>query len=255
MVVLLGLITVTSILKVVLFIAVLSILIVLHEYGHFIFARLNGVRVLEFSVGMGPLLVAHTSKASGTQYSLRALPIGGYCAMHGEDNKTSEADQQREFRKTVVIDGREYDDDNFQAKAALRRLVIILAGPVANFILALLILFVSAVAFGVQSTHFQPRVGPLVQGMPAQRAGLHAGDTILSIGGKAVTDGATLVSVIHGSLNKPLTITYARDGVQKTITLTPQSLSAGSPHRVHRLFAGLNLRARRLARGRDANVV
>ncbi len=80
----------------------LSILIVLHEYGHFIVARRNGVRVNEFAVGMGPKLTGWKSPRSGTLYSLRALPIGGYCAMEGEDNKTSEAEQQREFAKQRV---------------------------------------------------------------------------------------------------------------------------------------------------------
>ena len=76
----------------------LSVLVVLHEFGHFVLARRNGVRVNEFAVGIGPKLLGWTSPRSGTLYSLRALPIGGYCAMQGEDGKTSEAEQQREFR-------------------------------------------------------------------------------------------------------------------------------------------------------------
>ena len=212
---------VAGFLKVLLFLAVLAVLIVLHEYGHFILARLNGVRVIEFAVGFGPLIASVTSPRSGTQYSLRAIPMGGYCAMHGEDNKVSQAEQQREFRQTVIIDGREYDHDNFQAKSAWRRLSIILAGPLANFILCLAILLVSALAFGVPSTDIQRHVGPLSDGMPAARAGIKAGDLIVSVNGKAITDGNALVSLIHSSLGKPMTIVYAHDGDERTAHLTP----------------------------------
>jgi len=170
---------------------------------------------------MGPLVYGWRSKRSGTLYSLRAFPIGGYCAMHGEDNKTSEAEKQREFRQTVTINGREYDDDNFQAKSPLQRLAIVFAGPIANFILTLAILFVSAVLFGVQSDNVQPRVGPLSPGMPAQRAGLHAGDKILSVNGQDIHNGNQLVGVIHRSLHKPLKLTYLHDGTTGTLTVTP----------------------------------
>ena len=221
MTVLLAAVTLVNIEKILLFLVVLSVLIVLHEYGHFIIARLNKVRVLEFSVGMGPLLASWKSKRSGTQYSLRALPIGGYCAMHGEDNRTSEADQQREFRHqvTVEINGREYDYDNFQAKGPWRRLAIILAGPVANFILAFAILVVSAVAFGVSTDKPQPVIQVVQQGSPAARAGLRVNDRIVAIDGQAVSGGAQLVTLIHHSLGKRLDITYTRGGVPSHVKI------------------------------------
>ncbi|HET7815802.1 MAG TPA: M50 family metallopeptidase [Candidatus Baltobacteraceae bacterium] len=218
---LLATISIASILKVVLFVAVLSVLIVLHEYGHFIFARLNRVRVMEFAVGMGPLIAGWTSKRSGTQYSLRAFPIGGYCAMHGEDNKVSEADQQRDFRETVTVNGREYDTDNFQAKSAGRRLAIIVAGPIANFLVALAILFAGAVLFGVPGDSSQQRVGQMIDGLPAAKAGMHPGDLIVAINGSPLTSGDKLIDLIHGSLGKPLNITYARGDAQKTVRITP----------------------------------
>ena len=147
---LLAAITLASVDKVVTYLVMLSILIVLHEYGHFIVARRNGVRVNEFAVGMGPKLFGWTSPRSGTLYSIRALPIGGYCLMEGEDNKTTEAEQQRSFladrgdlKGTLSV--------NFQAKRPLQRLAIVLAGPVANFILAYVILVVGAFAFGIPS--------------------------------------------------------------------------------------------------------
>lgn len=221
--------------KIALFIVMLSVLIVLHEYGHFLIARLNKVRVLEFAVGMGPLIWGWKSPRSGTQYSLRAFPIGGYCAMHGEDNKTSEADQQREFReqRIVTVNGREYDDDNFQAKGPWRRLAIVAAGPIANFILAFVILLVSAVAFGVSSDHPQPVIQMVQPGSPAAHAGLRVNDRIVAIDGRSVDGGQALVTLIHHSLGKKLAITYARDGAQLRVNVTaghcppPESSSWG----------------------------
>jgi regulator of sigma E protease len=210
--------------KIVLFLVMLSVLVVLHEYGHFLLARLNKVRVIEFAVGMGPLILGRRSKRSGTLYSLRALPIGGYCAMHGEDNRTSQAEQQREFRaqrETVTVNGREYDSDNFQAKTPAQRLAIVLAGPVANFILTFLILFASALFFGIQTNNVQPRVGPLSPNMPAARAGLRVGDLVLNVNGTAIRSGDQLVTLIHNSLHKQLRITYMRDGSVATLMLTP----------------------------------
>jgi len=221
MTILLAAVTLANTEKVLLFLVMLSVLIVLHEYGHFIIARLNNVRVLEFSVGMGPLIAAWKSPRSGTQYSLRALPIGGYCAMHGEDNKTSEADQQREFREqlTVVVNGREYDHDNFQAKNAWRRLAIVLAGPIANFILAFAILVISAVAFGVSSNQPRPVIQVITQGSPAQKAGLRVNDEIVAINGRTVRGGQDLVNLIHRSLGKRLNITYDRGGTQSHVSV------------------------------------
>jgi regulator of sigma E protease len=215
--VLIAAITLAGVEKVITFIVMLSILITLHEYGHFLVARRNGVRVNEFSLGMGPQIFGWTSKKSGTLYSLRALPIGGYCAMQGEDNKTSEAEQQREFRE-----GQKYADDNFQAKTPWQRLAVVLAGPFANFLLCFLLLFIGAVSFGVPSSDNQPMIGFLVKGSPADIAGLRSGDRIVAIDGRAVVSGASLVDSIHGSLGKKIHLTYTRDGAETSIDITPK---------------------------------
>src|SRR6202163_3030758 len=128
--------------KILLFLVMLSVLVVLHEAGHSVAARRPGVRVNDFALGFGPTLVKWTSPRSGTNYRINLLPIGGYCAMKGEDNKTSEAEQQRHFLETHVP-----ESDNFQAKSTWQRLAIILAGPISNFVLAFVILFVAAVGF------------------------------------------------------------------------------------------------------------
>lgn len=213
---LLALVTVAQLEKILLFLVVLSILVVLHEYGHFILARINGVRVLEFAVGMGPKVFSVTSKRSGTVYSLRSLPIGGFCQMKGEDGKTEENEQQLAFRTSSL-----HDEDNFQAKRPLQRLAIVLAGPVANFILTLAILLVAALAFGVQSaTAPQPVIGPLTSGFPAERSGIKTGDRLVAIDGKPVLNGAQAVDQIHNSKGLPLAITFSHDGARRTVKIT-----------------------------------
>ncbi|MGA8839280.1 MAG: M50 family metallopeptidase [Candidatus Aquilonibacter sp.] len=217
---LLAVVTLASIDKIVTFLVMLSILIVLHEYGHFIVARRNGVRVNEFAIGMGPKLFGWVSPRSGTLYSLRALPIGGYCAMEGEDNKTTEAVQQREFR---ALPSR--SSQNFQSKSPWSRLAIILAGPAANFVLAYIILLVGALAFGIPSDRIDRAIVTVVMpGYPAATHGLRPGDRIVgvSVGGKDVTDANRLVDTIHGALGKTIDVTYEQDGVSKTIHVQPK---------------------------------
>jgi len=205
--------------KLLLFLVMLSVLVVLHEYGHFLLARRNGVRVDDFALGMGPTLLKWTSKRSGTNYRLNLLPIGGYCAMKGEDGKTTEAEQQRSFR-----DDGKHDEDNFQAKTPLQRLAIVVAGPIANFIVALVLLFLSAAVFGVADRAPTTRVYQLLPGYPAQQAGLHPGDLITAIDGVPMRDGDQLVDVIHASPGKTLRVTYERDGRPVTVAIAARGV-------------------------------
>ncbi len=154
--------------KLIVYLLMLSVLVVLHELGHFIVARRNGVYVTDFAVGMGPTLLKWTSPRSGTHYRLNAFPIGGYCQMKGEDGKSSEAEQQRDFRTAAAA-----EPDSFQAKRPLQRLAIVVAGPVANFIVALVLLFVAGLVFGVPSTTPDHHGGRAAQGRPG-RAGRDA---------------------------------------------------------------------------------
>jgi regulator of sigma E protease len=248
--------------KILVFLVMISILIVLHEYGHFIVARRNGVRVNDFALGMGPTLLRWTSPRSGTNYLLNLLPIGGYCAMKGEDGKTNEAEQQRQFRESVdVVNGSRpgspgvstsgvallpertvlsdrgaaggyvrvmHEEDNFQAKRPLQRLAIVVAGPVMNFIVAIVLLVVSYAVLGIPSP--TTTVGAISPGKPAALAGLMAGDRITAVNGAAVSDGAVLVADIQKSLGKPLRLTYDRAGAVHDVTLTPVAGPDGDGH-------------------------
>jgi regulator of sigma E protease len=210
--------------KIAVFLVALSVLIVLHEAGHFLVARRNGVRVNDFAIGFGPTLLKWTSPRSGTNYRVNLLPLGGYCAMQGEDGKTSEAEQQRQFRT-----GERPDSDNFQAKTPWQRLAIVVAGPLANFILAFAILFVGAVAFGVASPDsWSTKIGPVNPNTPASRAGLKFGDEIVAIDGVAYDDGAAVVKKIRTSPGVPLELTYARHGTRHTVRVVPSSAKDGT---------------------------
>jgi regulator of sigma E protease len=206
----------TSAVQIIVFLLMLSVLVVLHEYGHFLIARLNGVRVTDFAVGFGPTLLKWTSPRSGTHYRLNALPLGGYCQMKGEDGKTSEAEQQREFRSGEV-----FDHDNFQAKTPLQRLAVVLAGPAANFILALALLFGGALIFGIPGEVPTTQIFQLLPDYPAAKAGMLAGDRIVTIDGRPVSDGNALVALIHESTGKRLHVVYERNGVQRPVDVTP----------------------------------
>ena len=213
---LLSLIPIAMLGKVLTFLVMLSILVVLHELGHFAIARRNGVRVNEFALGMGPKLFGYTSPRSGTLYSVRALPIGGYCAMLGEDGTRTQAEQQREFRGA-----QQADEGDFQSKAPLARLAIVLAGPIVNFLLAYVILLIGILAFGVASSKPSTVVALVESGSPAQHAGIAPGDKILSVDGVAYSSGTALVKKLHASLGKTLRITFLHDGVTQVHNAVP----------------------------------
>ncbi len=127
-----------------------GLLIIVHEFGHFIAAKLNGVKVVEFSIGMGPKILSHQGKE--TRYSLSLLPIGGYVQMLGEEE---------------AVD----DERSFSAKSPLRRISIILAGAFMNFVLAIVILSTIFNIFGFATTSLDR----IEAGTPAASAGLMPG--------------------------------------------------------------------------------
>jgi len=255
--ILLAVVTLVGFEKVITFLVMLSVLIVLHELGHFVLARANGVHVNEFAVGFGPRLLTWTSPRTGTSYSLRALPIGGFCAMEGEDARVSEAQQQRDYRAGVGLDDASGIGNsltayamanqnvapistirgsstslhesrglgtNFQAKSPWRRLAIILAGPFANFLLCYCILLIGALAFGVASDRSnQPVVGEILPGSPAAAAGIQPGDRIVAIDGVAIASGKVLVDTIHASLGKQLGLVYERNGIRTKVSVSPRA--------------------------------
>lgn len=139
------------------------LIIILHEFGHFIMARCCGVRVLKFSLGFGKVLWSHVSKRSGTEYALSILPLGGYVKMLGEGEEASLPEEAH---------------CAYNCKPLWQRMLIVLAGPLVNFLLAIFA-FYCAYLFG--TTHYKPIVGEVAPSSIVGQAGLRAGDEILAV--------------------------------------------------------------------------
>ena len=167
-----------------------------HELGHFLLARKNGIRVDEFWIGMGPTLVHR--KIGETDYCLKLFPIGGACMM-GED------------------DAEDFSEGSFNSKSPLRRLSVIAAGPVFNFILAFICGFIFICCGGID----MPVISGVAEDMPAMEAGLQAGDKIVEINGKKIHifREISLQNMMHPG--EEMVLTYERAGTRNTVSLTP----------------------------------
>ena len=169
------------------------ILIFIHELGHFTAAKACDVKVNRFALGMGP---AFFKKQKGeTEYSLRVFPIGGFCEMEGEDE---ESEEPRAFSN----------------KKAWQKAVILVAGPAMNFVLALLLMIFLTYQMGVATT----TLDVIIDGSPAQEAGLLAGDELVSVNGNAIEEWTDLTTYINASDTDTQTIVVRRGGEEKTIT-------------------------------------
>ena len=181
---------------------VLSGLIFFHELGHFTIARLMGVYVEVFSIGFGKRLF--TFRAFNTDWSVSAIPLGGYVRMKGQDD----ADPSK----------KSYDVDSYNTKTPLQKILILLAGPAANFVLAFILYFIIALG---NPQILAPVIGTVAKDSPAFVAGLEANDTILSINGKKMTTWKEMAENIKDAQGS-LSLKIDRKGYMKFITLTPK---------------------------------
>ena len=158
------------ILSILLLVLILSVIILIHEFGHFITAKKCGVHIYEFSIGMGPILFSHKGKDK-IDYNIRTFPIGGFVAMAGE----------------VYEDDKKIKKEKFMCnKPWLQRVVILAAGVINNFILAIIVLFISALIWG--ASYNVPKVAEVVKDSAMEKAGIVAGDEIISVNNKKVTN-------------------------------------------------------------------
>lgn len=178
-------------------ILVFSLLILFHELGHFTLAKLNGIRVNEFSLGLGPTLIGFTK--GETKYSLKLLPFGGACMMEGEDEKSD-------------------DDRAFNKKSVWARISVVAAGPIFNFIMALLFSMVLIACVGVD----KPVLSDVIDGYAAQEAGLQAGDTIVKMGGDDINFYREISVYATFHTGETVEIVYERDGQEYTTILEPK---------------------------------
>ena len=193
--------------NIILFILILGSIVFVHEFGHFIFAKICGVYVYEFALGMGPKLIS--KKGKETEYSLRAIPIGGFCQMAGED---LDADKEKKIPKNRQL----------QSKSAFQRFLIMFFGPANNFIFAILILFFIALIWG--GTTMDPVVSKLEKNYPAVKAGIEKGDTITKIDNHKITssDDMTLYLAVANPTTKTKIEVVKNNGTKKTYKIKPK---------------------------------
>ena len=187
------------------FILILSVIVISHEFGHFLLARVNGIHVVEFAVGMGPSLFHFDKK--GTRFSLRLLPLGGACIFEGEDglNSSEENDEVREH-------GMKFTDANVWA-----RISSVFAGPFFNFVIA----FIFAMIIVSNSLVDLPVIQGLTEGRAAIDSGLMVGDTITKLNGESIHlwRDITLVSLLN--TGEEITVEYDRNGTKGVVSFVP----------------------------------
>jgi regulator of sigma E protease len=195
------------------FIFVLSIVVFVHEFGHFIVARLSGVRVLVFSIGFGPELCGLNDR-HGTRWKISAIPLGGYVKFFGDENAASVP----ELPQLETMNERERSQ-SFFFQPVRKRSAIVFAGPLANFILAIVIFAAIFGIYGKQS--MSARVDQVQADSAAAAAGFQPGDVVLSINGKRVEDFADMQRIVSESAGDKLDIKVDRKGTQLALQATP----------------------------------
>ncbi len=188
------------------FLLLLGPLVFFHELGHFLVARWMGVRVLSFSIGFGPVVAAW--HRNGTEYAVRAFPLGGFVKMLGDD-------------PTADTTAEPLADDAFAAKPVWRRTLIVAAGPIANFLLPIAILFPGSLITDAQVV--SSRLGTVLPGGPAETAGLRSGDRITKVNDIAIDSFMDLRREISARPGRKTQVEFERDGKRRVTEVTPAS--------------------------------
>ena len=196
------------------FLFVLTIVVFFHELGHFLVARLCGIKVLVFSIGFGPEIVGFYDRY-GTRWKISAVPLGGYVKFFGDENAASVPDREAaagmsEAEKKV----------SFIHKPVGPRAAVVVAGPVANFVLAIVIFAGIFMTVGKQST--SARVDAVQPASAAQAAGFMPGDLVVAIDGTKIDDFSDMQRIVSVSAGETLNIEVERGGVRVTLKATPQ---------------------------------
>jgi regulator of sigma E protease len=210
------------------FLFVLTIVVFFHELGHFLVARWCGVRVLTFSIGFGPELLGFNDR-HGTRWKLSAIPLGGYVKFFGDENAASVPDAD-----TINQMSEEERRESFFFKSVPQRAAIVVAGPLANFVLAIVIFAAVFTFYGKQAT--PARVETVQPNSAAQAAGFKPADLIVSINGRRIETFTDMQRVVSASAGQPLEIEVDRGGerlhVKATPALTELKDNFGNVHRI-----------------------
>jgi regulator of sigma E protease len=214
------------------FLFVLSVVVFFHELGHFLVARWCGVRVETFSIGFGGEIFGWTDR-HGTRWKVSWLPLGGYVKFWGDDSAASTPDHKK---LSGDLDERQRSEI-FHFKPLHQRAAVVAAGPIANFLLAIVIFAGLYSIIGQQVT--VPRVDEVRTGSPAAEAGFRAGDVVLSIDGRRVRAFSEMQRVVALSADQRLTFVVERDGREVTIEAVPALVEEtdrfGNTHRIGQL--------------------
>lgn len=198
----------------ILFIVIFGVVVIAHEFGHFLLAKANGIHVVEFAVGMGPTLCSFHKK--GTKYSLKLFPIGGACMFEGEDGLAEKEGEPGE--------------GSFLKASVWGRISTVLAGPLFNLILAFFIAFIMVNATNILVIR-DPVVSQVAEGGGAEAAGLQAGDRIISINGEKIKLYQEITLYMMASYRGgDVDVVYERDGVRHTAVVTPQQDSSSGTY-------------------------
>jgi len=184
-------------------IILLGLIIFVHELGHFLSAKLMGVRVLKFSLGFGPKLIG--KKYGDTEYLISSIPFGGYVKMLGESSGEELQEEEKVFA--------------FNYQPVWKRFIIVFLGPLFNLVFAVII-FVFVFSYGIPV--LLPEVGDVLPQSPAERAGLMKGDTVISIDGSQVTQWDEMTNIIHSSPGRSLNLKIKRKSEVITLSVIPE---------------------------------
>lgn len=202
---------------------IFSLIVIIHELGHFLLAKRGGIRVNEFALGMGPRLIS--KQVGETTYCIKLLPFGGSCMMEGEDSQSD-------------------SEDAFGRKSVWTRISVVAAGPVFNFILAFLLSLFIIGSIGYD----EPVIVAVTEGFPAEAAGMEAGDKIVKLNDKRIRiyrEVTMFVQMqqddIQSDPTKPITVVYERNGQEYTTELIPQKAENGM---YYMGFSGSGVRTR-----------
>jgi len=204
------------------FVAVLSVVVTVHELGHFWAGRVNGVAVEAFSLGWGKSLLEWRDR-SGVRWKLGRWPIGGFVKFKGDENAASfpvetlyEDPQRRASAREAGI---------LQAMPVWVRAVVSVAGPIANFLFAILVFALIFMAAGRVSPSMEPRIDSVVAGSPAEAGGLRSGDLVLSVDGQETATFAAFQDLARSSPGKAIRLqVYGADGVARSVVVTPDAV-------------------------------
>ena len=214
----------TSALGITLFVLALMLAIFLHEGGHFTTAKLFGMKVERFFLGFGPTIWSF--RRGETEYGIKAFPLGGFCKIAGMSPYENDGNFLEEDRSANPAATPTPPERQFRNKPAWQRSIVLAAGSITHFIVAILLIWMVLVAIGIGTGQVTTTIDNTValdggQRSPAQIAGLRSGDQIVAVAGTPVSTFEQLRAVLQSKGDQPITIEYVRDGERRSTTVTP----------------------------------